>query len=67
MLTFYIVGVVIVTLVTLSLIIWEFVDEITDTLDTGELIAISLFSWVSLFIIVMTVIFMKLRKNKKDR
>ena len=67
MLTFYIVGVVIVTLVTLSLIIWEFVDEITDTLDTGELIAISLFSWVSLFIIVMTVIFMKLRKNKEDR
>ena len=67
MLTFYIVGVVIVTLVTLSLLIWGFVNERTDVLDTGDLIVISLLSWVSLFIMVMTAIFMKLRKNKEDR
>jgi len=67
MLTIYLIGVAIATLVALSLLIWGFVNERTDTLDAGDLITISLLSWVSLFIMVMTAIFMKLRKNKEDR
>ena len=67
MITIYLIGVAIATLAALSLLIWEIVNEMPDTLDTGDLIALSLLSWVSLFIMVMTAIFMKLQKNKKDR
>ena len=67
MVMFYFIGVAIATLAALSLLIWEIVNESADTLDTEALIAISLLSWVSLFIMVMIVIFMKLQKNKEDR
>ena len=66
MITIYLIGVVIATLVALSIVIWEIVNEGIDILDTEELILISLLSWVSLFVMVMIVIFMKLRKNKEE-
>jgi len=62
--TFYIIGLVIALLVSLSLLVWGIVNEEEARLGIDSIVIISLFSWLSIFIMVMAAIFIGLKKEQ---
>ena len=67
MMTFYIVGVVIVLLVTLTQVSYELAYQKEDRMSWGTIGILAFFSWLTLFTIIMTAMFSIAKKNRKDK
>ena len=66
MLTFYIVGVVVMLLASLAQVAYEIAYEKEDRTSIGAIVLLAFFSWLSIFTIVMTVIFSIAKKNRDE-
>ena len=66
MITFYIIGVVIVLLVTLTQVSYELAYQKEDRMSWSTIGILAFFSWLTLFTVVMTAIFSRAKRNRKE-